>query len=127
MLATARRAGADPVVDAVERDWGGYTGYFADPDGYRWEIAFNPGPIGQLVLPDRPYETRVLAFGTRGRVDPRHRVRRRTLLACARTSSSYAPDAPAEHSPARPPLVASQPRGFLLSTTDQPGSVRDAP
>ena len=51
VLATARRAGADPVVEAVERDWGGYTGYFADPDGYRWEIAFNPGPIGQLVLP----------------------------------------------------------------------------
>jgi hypothetical protein len=23
----------------------------ADPDGYRWEIAFNPGPIGQVVLP----------------------------------------------------------------------------
>ncbi|MCW2852150.1 MAG: hypothetical protein JWM84_1814 [Nocardioides sp.] len=22
-----------------------------DPDGYRWEIAFNPGPIGQVVLP----------------------------------------------------------------------------
>jgi catechol 2,3-dioxygenase-like lactoylglutathione lyase family enzyme len=51
VLATARRAGADPVSDAVERDWGGYTGYFADPDGYRWEVAFNPGPIGQLVLP----------------------------------------------------------------------------
>jgi catechol 2,3-dioxygenase-like lactoylglutathione lyase family enzyme len=51
VLASARRAGADPVFDAVERDWGGYTGYFGDPDGYRWEIAFNPGPIGQLVLP----------------------------------------------------------------------------
>ena len=51
VLAIARRAGADPVADAVERDWGGYTGYFGDPDGYRWEIAFNPGPVGQLVLP----------------------------------------------------------------------------
>jgi len=51
VLATARAAGADPVHDAVEREWGGYTGYFADPDGYRWEIAFNPGPIGQKVLP----------------------------------------------------------------------------
>lgn len=51
VLATARRAGADPVSDAVERDWGGYTGYFGDPDGYRWEIAYNPGPVGQLVLP----------------------------------------------------------------------------
>ena len=51
VLATARAAGADPVHDAVRRDWGGYTGYFADPDGYRWEIATNPGPIGQKVLP----------------------------------------------------------------------------
>jgi len=51
VLATARAAGADPVHDAVEREWGGYTGYFGDPDGYRWEIAYNPGPIGQVVLP----------------------------------------------------------------------------
>jgi catechol 2,3-dioxygenase-like lactoylglutathione lyase family enzyme len=36
---------------AERRDWGGYTGYFADPDGFRWEIAVNPGEIGQLVLP----------------------------------------------------------------------------
>jgi len=52
VLATARAAGADPVHDAVEREWGGYTGYFGDPDGYRWEIAYNPGPIGHVVLPD---------------------------------------------------------------------------
>lgn len=50
VLAEARRAGAD-VGAAVERDWGGYTGYFADPDGVRWEIAYNPGEIGQSVLP----------------------------------------------------------------------------
>ena len=51
VLSTARSAGADPVIDGVERDWGGYTGYFGDPDGYRWEIAWNPGPIGRVVLP----------------------------------------------------------------------------
>jgi catechol 2,3-dioxygenase-like lactoylglutathione lyase family enzyme len=51
ILETARAAGADPVLAGVRRDWGGYTGYFADPDGYRWEIATNPGPIGQVVLP----------------------------------------------------------------------------
>jgi catechol 2,3-dioxygenase-like lactoylglutathione lyase family enzyme len=51
VLATARAAGADPVTEGFERDWGGYSGYFADPDGFRWEIAFNPGPIGQVVLP----------------------------------------------------------------------------
>jgi catechol 2,3-dioxygenase-like lactoylglutathione lyase family enzyme len=51
ILETARAAGADPVLPAVQRDWGGYTGYFGDPDGFRWEIATNPGPIGQAVLP----------------------------------------------------------------------------
>jgi predicted lactoylglutathione lyase len=51
VLALARSAGADPVHDAEDREWGGYTGYFADPDGYRWEIAWNPGDIGQVVLP----------------------------------------------------------------------------
>ncbi|HTW14532.1 MAG TPA: VOC family protein [Nocardioides sp.] len=51
VLATARAAGADPVHSGQEREWGGYTGYFGDPDGYRWEIAWNPGPIGQKVLP----------------------------------------------------------------------------
>lgn len=52
VLELARSAGADPVEPGQRRDWGGYTGYFADPDGYRWEIAVNPGPIGQIVLPD---------------------------------------------------------------------------
>lgn len=54
VLETARAAGADPVHAAEEREWGGYTGYFGDPDGYRWEIAWNPGPIGQTVLPRLP-------------------------------------------------------------------------
>jgi uncharacterized protein len=49
-LATARRAGAT-VFDAVQRDWGGYSGYFIDPDGFRWEVAFNPHPIGEVSLP----------------------------------------------------------------------------
>lgn len=51
VLETARAAGADPVYAAEQRDWGGYTGYFGDPDGYRWEIAYNPTPLGELVLP----------------------------------------------------------------------------
>ena len=50
VLADAHRAGAPEVGDALEREWGGYTGYFADPDGFRWEVAHNPGPIGQSVL-----------------------------------------------------------------------------
>lgn len=46
----ARAAGARIISEPVEREWGGYSGYFADPDGYRWEIAWNPGPVGQSVL-----------------------------------------------------------------------------
>jgi catechol 2,3-dioxygenase-like lactoylglutathione lyase family enzyme len=51
VLEEARAAGASYVGAAVEREWGGYTGYFADPDGFRWEIAVNPGEIGEMVLP----------------------------------------------------------------------------
>lgn len=51
VLATARAAGASRVTDAQRRDWGGYTGYFADPDGYHWEVAHNPSPLGEIVLP----------------------------------------------------------------------------
>ena len=52
VLETARAAGASNVGVAEQRDWGGYSGYFADPDGYRWEVAWNAGPVGQLVVPD---------------------------------------------------------------------------
>ena len=51
VLEQARAAGADHVREAQERVWGGYSGYFADPDGFRWEVAFNPGEIGRSVLP----------------------------------------------------------------------------
>ena len=50
ILSLAASLGAE-VSGGERRDWGGYTGYFADPDGFRWEIAVNPGEIGQLVLP----------------------------------------------------------------------------
>jgi predicted lactoylglutathione lyase len=51
ILELAASIGADPVASGVRRDWGGYTGYFADPDGYRWEIAVNE-PMEKLVIPD---------------------------------------------------------------------------
>jgi uncharacterized protein len=51
VLEIARKAGADPVSETIEREWGGYSGYFGDPDGFRWEIAYNPGDIGRVVLP----------------------------------------------------------------------------
>lgn len=51
VLETARAAGAESIGEGQERAWGGYSGYFADPDGFRWEIACNPQDIGQEVLP----------------------------------------------------------------------------
>ena len=50
VLETARAAGA-VVYPAVRREWGGYSGYFVDPDGVRWEVAHNPHPIGEMTLP----------------------------------------------------------------------------
>ncbi|MGN6333352.1 MAG: VOC family protein [Motilibacteraceae bacterium] len=50
VLAEVQFVGGTIVASPTARDWGGYTGYFADPDGFRWEVAYNPGPIGQSVL-----------------------------------------------------------------------------
>jgi len=40
VLAAAVAAGATIVKTADDTDWGGYSGYFTDPDGYLWEIAW---------------------------------------------------------------------------------------
>lgn len=50
IVAEAESAGAKVVAPPTERDWGGYSAYVADPDGFLWEIAWNPGPVGQSVL-----------------------------------------------------------------------------
>jgi uncharacterized protein len=42
VLAQVRRAGAQTVKPAQDTFWGGYAGYFQDPDGHLWEVAFNP-------------------------------------------------------------------------------------
>ena len=42
-LAEAVRAGARIVKPAGDTFYGGYAGYFADPDGHLWEVAWNPG------------------------------------------------------------------------------------
>ena len=45
-------AGARTIEHGTRRAWGGYSGYAADPDGYRWEIAHaGPGPLTNLVVP----------------------------------------------------------------------------
>lgn len=50
VLAEAEAAGAKILHAGTTREWGGYSGYFADLDGYRYEVAYNPGPIGQSLL-----------------------------------------------------------------------------
>ena len=48
MIAEAVAAGAKLVKPAIDAFWGGYSGYFADPDGFLWEVAWNPSfPIGE--------------------------------------------------------------------------------
>lgn len=54
--AFAVECGATPVKPPRKVFWGGYSGYFADPDGHLWELAFNPGaPLdaeGHMLLPE---------------------------------------------------------------------------
>lgn len=56
VLEEAVSAGAQLVKPAQEAFWGGYSGYFADPDGFLWEVAWNPSfPIaedGSMRLPE---------------------------------------------------------------------------
>ena len=58
LLATAANAGAEITQVARETFYGGYAGYFRDPDGHVWEIAYNPGfplgPDGSITIPDFP-------------------------------------------------------------------------
>lgn len=55
VVGEAGAAGASLVRPAQELIWGGYGGYFADPDGHLWEVAHNPfWPLdagGRIVLP----------------------------------------------------------------------------
>ena len=56
ILAAAEAAGARITHPPAETFYGGYAGYFADPDGHAWEVAHNPGftinDDGTIVLPD---------------------------------------------------------------------------
>ena len=46
VMADAERAGAVIVKAAGETFWGGYAGYFQDPDGHLWEVVWNPAWSG---------------------------------------------------------------------------------
>jgi predicted lactoylglutathione lyase len=56
MMARAEAAGARILKPAAKTFWGGYDGYFADPDGHVWEVAFNPfwelDEDGRVRLPE---------------------------------------------------------------------------
>lgn len=42
VIQQAVAAGAMLVKPATKASWGGYSGYFSDPDGHLWEVAYNP-------------------------------------------------------------------------------------
>jgi hypothetical protein len=42
LLNHVEKFGAKVLKAGHRADWGGYTGYFADPDGFLWEVAYNP-------------------------------------------------------------------------------------
>ena len=55
VMAEAVTAGGRLVKRPQETEWGGYSGYFADPDGHLWEVAHNPfwpfDEAGRVILP----------------------------------------------------------------------------
>lgn len=55
VIAAAKQAGGTVTKEPTATFYGGYAGYFRDPDGHVWEIAHNPGfplaPDGSLTLP----------------------------------------------------------------------------
>jgi uncharacterized glyoxalase superfamily protein PhnB len=55
ILETVQRLGATIIKPAHKTFWGGYSGYFADPEGHLWEVAHNPfwefDENGNLILP----------------------------------------------------------------------------
>jgi predicted lactoylglutathione lyase len=58
VLKEAVAAGAKLVKAGQKAFWGGYSGYFADPDGHLWEVAYNPfmplDAVGRVALPAPP-------------------------------------------------------------------------
>jgi len=55
LINRAAASGATILKPARGASWGGYSGYFADPDGFAWEVAWNPG---WRLAPDGSVEIR---------------------------------------------------------------------
>lgn len=49
-------AGATVVREPVQKEWGGYSGYVADPDGHLWEFAHNPSTTHMRITPEGRFE-----------------------------------------------------------------------
>ena len=71
LMQQAQAAGARITKVAEETFWGGYSGYFADPDGHLWEVAHNPF---MWVGPVQDYEQPVAVQGWQGAQLPQHEV-----------------------------------------------------
>ncbi len=54
LMRRAANAGAKTLKPARKASWGGYSGYFSDPDGFAWEVAWNPqwrfAPDGSIYV-----------------------------------------------------------------------------
>jgi len=57
LIKLAQAAGATILKPARKASWGGFSGYFADPDGFPWEVAWNPNwhlsPDGSIRIPTK--------------------------------------------------------------------------
>jgi len=55
IFVSLRAANATIVKEPIKASWGGYSGYFADPEGHLWEVAYNPqfeyNSDGTMIVP----------------------------------------------------------------------------
>jgi len=62
LMRLSEAAGATILKSARQATWGGYSGYFADPDGFAWEVAWNPDwhmtPDGSIQIPTGRQQTK---------------------------------------------------------------------
>lgn len=74
ILKQALAAGGKIVKPAKEASWGGYSGYFADPDGYLWEVAYSDrwtfNPDGSVKVDEEPQADRAEPGGPPNRSQP---------------------------------------------------------
>ena len=122
-FAAAVAAGAEAIQSPIERSWGGYSGYFADPEGHRWELA-----LGSLVHNLRRVRRCRARIGG-GRPDRRLPDPRCVLRSDAGPISHVGTPAelprPTERDPEGSAARAWRPRGVSLRLL--PGTVTRAP